>query len=326
MKKILNLMAVLVLSAILFTGCSSTGSAAEQGETSPAQTEDVKVGSILMSVNPEIMINYNQEGKVIDLESVNEDAKKILEKYTDFQGKSVDKVLEELLKEIHAQGFFTEKIAGKDKNIILKLEKGSVKPSDDFVEKITQSVQNSIKTLGMQSEPVSLGDDDFDGQGKITEATAKKLAGKQLDIDEKQISSIKTATDDDFEIEIDKNGNKYKVDLNRKSGKILPAQGFNDDLYDDLDDDYDDLDDDNYENLGTFQYKDNDNDDNDYYDDNDDDYYDDNDNNDYYDDNDNNDYYDDNDDNDYYDDNNDNDYDDNNNDYDDNDDDNNNND
>ncbi len=277
MKKLIKLIGTLVLSSALLTACAKTEATTEQTSTTTSQSENKKAGSILMAVNPEILINYDRDGKVVDLESVNEDAKKILAQYTNFKGKTVDKVLEELVTEIHAQGFFTEKIAGKDKNIILKLEKGSVKPSDDFVEKIMESVQGSIKTLGMQSEPVSLDDDDFDDQGKITETAAKRLAGKQLNIDEELISLVKPGAKE-FEIEIDKNGNKYKIDLDKNSGKIPPVQDFDDwDDIDDADDDwydkYDDNDaDDKYEDLGAIQNKNdvNDADNNDYNDDLDD--------------------------------------------------------
>ena len=114
-----------VASAGLLTGC---GAPAQEGT---ALKETV---TLTLSVNPEIQIEYNREGKVTDLTGRNDDGKTIVAAYPDYIGKNCEVVLQDLIVEINEAGFFVDDIDGNKKNIVLQLEPGSVLPSDDFLE------------------------------------------------------------------------------------------------------------------------------------------------------------------------------------------------
>lgn len=69
-----------VLSAALLAGC---GQAPEQETAGTSLSEG---GTLLLSVNPEIQIDYNKEGHVTALSGKNEDGKSIVAGYPDYVG------------------------------------------------------------------------------------------------------------------------------------------------------------------------------------------------------------------------------------------------
>ena len=111
-----------VASAVLLAGC---GAPAQEG------TALKETGILTLSVNPEIQIEYNGEGKVTALTGRNDDGKGIVEAYPDYIGKECDDILEDLIEAIYEQGFFDGKIDGNARPILIQLEPGSVVPYDD---------------------------------------------------------------------------------------------------------------------------------------------------------------------------------------------------
>ena len=142
-----------VASAVLLTGC---GAPAQEG------TALKETGTLTLSVNPEIQIEYNKDGKVTALTGRNDDGKGIVEVYTDYIGKDCDDVLKDLIVEINEAGFFVDDIDGNKKNIVLQLEPGSVLPSDDFLADMSASTQEAVKGLELSSGIVTIDDDDYD--------------------------------------------------------------------------------------------------------------------------------------------------------------------
>ena len=67
-----------VAAAVLLTGC---GAPAQEG------TALKETGILTLSVNPEIQIEYNRDGKVTALTGRNDDGKGIVEAYPDYIGK-----------------------------------------------------------------------------------------------------------------------------------------------------------------------------------------------------------------------------------------------
>ena len=157
MKMRRNLLAAVsslaVMSAVLLTGC---GAPADEG------TAIRDTGFLTLSVNPEIRIEYDEEGRVIGLTGQNDDGKNIVASYPDYIGKECDEVLNDLIVIINEAGYFVEEIAGGSKNIVLQLEPGSVVPSSTFLEDVTASTQNAVKNLNLSSGIVTIDDDDYD--------------------------------------------------------------------------------------------------------------------------------------------------------------------
>lgn len=131
-----------VAITVLLTAC---GAPTQQG------TALKETGTLTVSVNPEIQIEYNKDGKVTALTGRNDDGKGIVEVYTDYIGKSCEDVLQDLIVEINEAGYFVDDIDGNKKNIVLQLEPGSVLPSDDFLANMSASTQEAVKGLNLSS-------------------------------------------------------------------------------------------------------------------------------------------------------------------------------
>ena len=88
-------MGIVLSAGLLAAGLSACG-AGESSEGRDAKTAPTAVptreavqpaGTLLLSVNPEIELDYDQKGNVLALEGINADGKKVVEAYPDFEGK-----------------------------------------------------------------------------------------------------------------------------------------------------------------------------------------------------------------------------------------------
>ena len=164
-----------LLSTALLNGCGSQ-SAQSTSDTAPAASEETAVaevqsletptlgetGILILSVNPEIRIDYDKGGKVTAISGRNEDGNKIAQAAQDEIGKSCDEVLRNLITEINAAGYFVDDIDGHQKNIVIQIEPGSVLPSDDFLQNMSTSTQDAVKGLSLASDIVTIDEDDYD--------------------------------------------------------------------------------------------------------------------------------------------------------------------
>ena len=135
------LIITLLLSLIALTGCSTQSSAIEQTPTT---------GTIILRVNPEIAISYDDNGNVIKLEGKNDDGSKILSTYSGFEGKNAKVVVSELVNKIGEAGYFVE-VEGKNKQITIEIEKGSQIPSETFIDEIVTEVQSYVSNKQINS-------------------------------------------------------------------------------------------------------------------------------------------------------------------------------
>ena len=283
-KNVLATAAILSM-ALLATGC---------GASTSADTTSDAAGSILLSMNPEIEIEYDKDGMVLELEGRNDDGKNIAAAYADFAGKPTAEVLSGLIQDIHEAGYFENKVGGKEKNIVLKLGEGS-QYSDDFLIEMEDAIRQTVRTLGLKSAPMTVDQDDLDDKGRINQDTAKKLLLHQLHLKSADFTDYEYELDDGvYELEFTVDGKEYEFEVNALNGKVLEADidgnddwkkiptggkkvNFQDDDWDDwddddrFDDDWDDDRDDIYDDDWDDKYDDMD----DIYDDDDDDDWDD---------------------------------------------------
>ena len=217
-----------VVSAVLLAGC---GAPAQEG------TALKETGVLTLSVNPEIQIEYNGEGKVTALTGRNDDGKGIVEAYPDYIGKDCEDVLKDLIVEINEAGYFVDDIDGNKKNIVLQLEPGSVLPSDDFLADMSASTQEAVRGLELSSGIVTIDDDDYDPayakDGKpspyITLEKAQEIALAQANVDAADaVFDDKEFDHNDgtpvFELEFMANGNEYEYDIHAVTGKVVKAE------------------------------------------------------------------------------------------------------
>ena len=142
-RKILAAASSLAVLAALLTGC---GAQPQEGS--------VTAGVLTLRVNPEIAIHYNQSGKVVALEGDNQDGREIVEAYPDYIGKECEVVVQELVEEIHAAGYFVEEVEGQPRRVVLELDDDSQEPREDFLEDMSRSAQDALEGLSLGSAVV----------------------------------------------------------------------------------------------------------------------------------------------------------------------------
>ncbi|WP_458397014.1 PepSY domain-containing protein [Anaerotignum sp.] len=242
--------AVILSMALAATGC---------GTSAPTETASLAAGSVLLSMNPEIEIEYDKDGLVLELEGINDDGRGIAANYKDFAGKPTAEVIGKLVEDMHKAGYFDKKVGGKEKNIVLKLGEGS-QYSDDFLLEMEDAVRQTVGALGLKSAPMTVDKDDLDDKGRINQETAKKLLLHQLHLKSAEFTDYEFELDDGvYELEFTVDGVEYEFEVNAVNGKVLEADmernddwkripstakkvAFYDDDWDDWDDDdrYDD--------------------------------------------------------------------------------------
>jgi major membrane immunogen (membrane-anchored lipoprotein) len=76
-----------VVSTVLLAGCSSPAkeeTALENLTVKENENASEETGTLMLSVNPEIRIDYDKDGKVITLAGQNGDGKKVVNGYADY--------------------------------------------------------------------------------------------------------------------------------------------------------------------------------------------------------------------------------------------------
>ena len=217
-------------------------------------TKDIKavagnaaVGSVLLSINPEIELEYNKAGLITEVEAKNDDGREVVADTKKYEGRSVSEVAAELVADIHAHGFFDKKVDGHDKNIVLKLEPGSGVPSADFLKGIEAAVEAQTSGFGLTSDAVVIDRDMESEGGLIGLEAAKDIAMAQMGLDHATFADHKYELDDGiYEFKFIADGVVYEYEIDGKTGKVLEADIEHNDDWDD-EDSWDDLNDDTYD-------------------------------------------------------------------------------
>ena len=239
----LTLTAALALTTLTACG-NGAGTAAlpeTPGTSAPLLEESGGVaGTVLLSVNPEIEMDYDKAGNVVALHALNDDAKAVLASYTGYEGRACTAVIPELVNAINAGGYFDATIDGHEKNIVLKLERGSAYPTDQFLNDLAEAVRLVVEADQIGSQTVALDSDDYDDaygdKGYINAAAAQNILSAQLGRDDIQFVEKDYDLDDgEYEVEFVLDGVEYEYEVNAVTGKVV-----------EMDMDYQDYDDTDY--------------------------------------------------------------------------------
>lgn len=262
--KLLGLALTTTMALSVLTACGSSAetaslpslSALPSAAASSQEESNASVGTVLLSVNPEIEMDYDGHGNVTALTGRNQDAQALLSDYTGYEGRPCTEVIGELVQEISARGYFDTTVGGKERNVILKLEQGSAYPTDQFLEELAGAVRQVVATEQSGSQPVLLDQDDYDDvygdKGYINASAAQSILSAQLGRDDLQFVEKDYDLDDgEYEVEFVLDGVTYEYEVNAYTGKITEVDVERQDDgntsrnpdRDDLDDDWDDDDD-----------------------------------------------------------------------------------
>ncbi len=132
---------------------------------------------------------------MLELEGINDGGKAVVANLENYKGKDCRTVVNQLVKEIYEAGYFAETVDGHSKNIVVKLEEGSAYPDDNFLEDVAEGVREAVKTCNIDSETMTVREDDLDDEGRIGQDKAKELALAQL--------GLNGASFNDHEYELD---------------------------------------------------------------------------------------------------------------------------
>lgn len=218
-KNIKKLVGILVIGfTLLLVGCSANSATDSEGALSASSLAES--GTLYLKVNPEIAIDYDENGKVTGIVGVNDDGSDIVNLYPDFIGKDSGLVVKDLIALIGEAGFFVEEIEGSAKKIVIELEAGSVIPGDNFLEVMASSAQSAVEEYKLNSNV------EVDGETYITMDEAKTIAFKHAGIDGANAKFDDQDFDIDdgvphFELEFKLDGIEYEYDIHAVSGEVL---------------------------------------------------------------------------------------------------------
>lgn len=144
---------LLLLAMGLLAGCGADSSTSDHAAS----------GYLMLRVNPEICVEYDQQGLVVKLTGRNEDGEQIAAGYGDYQGKPCEAVVDELIQRISQAGYFAEdKTKSGAAPIVIQIAPGSVLPKDDFAAVISRQAQDTVDQLQLHTPVIAIGTDDYD--------------------------------------------------------------------------------------------------------------------------------------------------------------------
>ena len=138
-KSILTTLLALIMSFTILTGCGSKTNDTVSG------TELSSGGVLILSVNPEIAVEYDDKGIVTGVTARNDDALAIIAACGGIIGKETCDAVTVLVNAIGEAGYFIEEVEGEKRQITIEIEAGSVLPAEDFLDEVIAYVRLCVE-------------------------------------------------------------------------------------------------------------------------------------------------------------------------------------
>ena len=267
---------VFACAAILAAGAAGAAGAGNTAFGAPSyrassNKEEVK-GRILVSGGPDISIAYDRDGDVLEIKGIDWAGKDFLDGQDGYLGEDCKDAVKRLVRRLDEKGWFGEHADGSRKSLVVKAEKGSEYPDDQFMREIEDEVRDIAKDREINVYIKVVGTHSLDGKGYIDRETAEKIVLEQFGLKEDSLKFKEYELDDGvYEIEVVIQGVGHEVELDAVTGAVLDIDrdDDHDGRYDDDDRD-DDHDDDRYDDHDDDRDDDHDDDRDDDHDDDDD--------------------------------------------------------
>ena len=134
-----------LLLAVMALSMSACGNTADSG-IQPVE----KAGTVILSVNPSVMIDYDTNGLVMDISGLNEDGLNLAAQEEDLIGVPCLVALHKLIVDIHDAGFFVSDFGGRGRDIFLYLQKGSIY-HEGFLKALEQAISEAADECGLSA-------------------------------------------------------------------------------------------------------------------------------------------------------------------------------
>ena len=153
-NKYLSLLLALALALFVLTGCGTAAPDASGVELADG-------GVLHLRVNPEIDVAYDEAGNVTTVTARNDDAARLLEGYTGYEGRPCREVVTELVSAIGQAGYFVEEVEGESRQITIEIEAGSQLPHPEFLDEVVSDVRQCVSTNSWHSPVDVQGESDY---------------------------------------------------------------------------------------------------------------------------------------------------------------------
>ncbi len=200
-RTILALAIALMSLALVIIGCGTAKSAV--------------AGTMILSINPEIEIDYDSDGIVVGLEGNNDDGKAVIEGYS-FEGKICHVVAGELVSKIYEMGYFANNI----EEIRLDITQGSKLPSEQFVADVRNAIKSATEGYGF-TKPVTTLNQGSGTESIITLDEAKAIAVAHANVTDPIFGECELELpENEYDIEFFADGREYDYEIDATTGAI----------------------------------------------------------------------------------------------------------
>jgi len=155
MKKLISMICCVLALTLCLTACGQSAASNEGGQSL------AKGGILILSVNPEIEIEYDENGTVTGVTARNDDALAIINSCTGLIGQPTREVVTDLVTAIGEAGYFVEEIEGERRQITLEIEPGSSLPNDAFLDDVIADIRDAVNEHDWSTPLVVEGESDF---------------------------------------------------------------------------------------------------------------------------------------------------------------------
>jgi len=240
MKKQMSLLLALVmLMTALLVGCGAKEETVPKTDETPDPTVAFTAGggSLKLSVNPEIRLDYDENGLVTAVIAENADGEAVVAAVEELVGKEATAAVDILVREIEAQGYFVSEIDDEKRLVMLQFKTGSAVPYVGFAQSMTDNVRDTVTALGADNAVVTIGAEDYDAQYAngsvpspyITMDKAKEIALSYVGVVETDAVFDEREFDFDhgvavYELEFVVGDTEYDIDVDAVSGTVLKSK------------------------------------------------------------------------------------------------------
>lgn len=137
-KSLIVCMATLVIGLSSLTGCAQSTAAVDN------DVELASGGVLVLSVNPEIAVEFDENGLVTGITARNDDALSIINSCKGLIGQETREVITKLVTAIGEAGYFVEDADGEHRQITLEIEAGSKLPHNTFLDEVVSDVRDCV--------------------------------------------------------------------------------------------------------------------------------------------------------------------------------------